>query len=108
MKKAAVTIMMAASTLLAVGQIEGTLLNELDDLAQMQEEGAGGMNPETAYYEATGSLGVESQMEEASQQVQQSMTQEAVESYDAHQQVPQDTVPLDTQQQILLDNPAAG
>ena len=88
MKKITITLILAVSTLLAVGQIDGPLLNELDGLAQMQGEGGPGINPESIYYEATGSMGIETQMEEASEQVQQSSTQENTEPTHYDPQLP--------------------
>ncbi|MDX1294865.1 MAG: hypothetical protein R3302_01270 [Sulfurimonadaceae bacterium] len=79
MKKIAISLLIAASSLLAVGQIDDTLLDELDQIAQQQEEGGTGMNPETAYYESSG-MGAGEQMDEASQQMQQNTTQDEVES----------------------------
>ena len=105
MKKITITLIVAASTLLGVGQIDDALLNELDAMAQMQEEAGPGITPENAYYEATGGMGIGSQMEEAAQQVQQSTTQETVDTYEPPQ-LPQDT--QQQQQQILLDNPTVG
>ena len=65
-----------ASSLMANGQIDDTLLSDLEMLAYEQES-ATGNRPEMLYYEAEG-MGIETQIEEASNQVQQENAQSEV------------------------------
>lgn len=72
MRTALLTIL-AALSLMADGQIDDTLLAELDMLAYEQES-VSGIRPEALYYEAEG-MGLETQLGEASDQGQNESVQ---------------------------------
>lgn len=68
MKKIAIALLCTAGWLLAAGQIDGQTLNQLNQLAQEQENGI--KNPESLFNEAY-NMGAEPLIDESSQHFQQ-------------------------------------